>query len=64
VCRPVVEGGMGIKDIGNFNVALLAKWKWRLGGPKVGLWREVLESRYGTWRELDINLLNRTQSWW
>jgi len=48
VCRSFQEGGLEIKDIGNFNVVLLAKWKWRLGRPKLGLWREVLESRYGT----------------
>jgi len=42
---------------------LLSKWKWRLGGPELGLWREVLESRYGSWRELDINMINSTQSW-
>ena len=64
VCRPFHEGGLGIKDIDNFNVALLSNWKWRLGGPKLGLWRAVLESRYGSWRELDISLINSTQSWW
>jgi len=30
----------------------------------LSLWREVLESWYGFWRELDINLTNSTQSWW
>jgi len=51
VCRPLQEGGLRIKDVGNFNVALLSKWKWRLGGPELELWREVLKSRYGFWRE-------------
>jgi len=32
VCRPVQEGGLGIIDIGSFNVALLSKWKWGLAG--------------------------------
>jgi len=48
VCRPYREGGLGIKDINNFNAALLAKWKWMLGGQEVSLWSEVLQSRYGT----------------
>jgi len=30
----------------------------------LGLRREVLESRYGSWRELNISLINSTQSWW
>ena len=28
ICKPLEEGGLGIKDIGKFNGALLAKWKW------------------------------------
>jgi len=37
VCRPLREGGLGIKDIVNINVALFSKWKWRLGGPELRL---------------------------
>ena len=33
-------------------MALLAKWKWRLGIEKGGVWKDVLESRYGTWRDM------------
>jgi len=40
-------GGLGIKDISRFNSVLLAKWKWRLEKEDGGLWRDVLESRYG-----------------
>jgi len=32
-----------------FNKALLAKWKWRLGTKDQGLWKDILESKYGSW---------------
>jgi len=28
VCFPVEVGGLGFNNVGRFNVALLAKWKW------------------------------------
>jgi len=65
VCSLVAAGGLGIKDIGCFNDALLTKWKWRFESAEEGLWREVLEARYGSWRNLDITLGHRKQSlWW
>ena len=30
VSRPKKHGGLGIKDITTFNLALLGKWKWNL----------------------------------
>jgi len=34
LCKPLEEGGLGIKDIRKFNGALLAKWKWCLVSEK------------------------------
>jgi len=31
----------------------VGKWKWRLEIEKKGLWREILVSKYGSWRDLD-----------
>jgi len=65
VCSPVEVGGLGIKDIACFNDALLAKWKWRLGNMGEGLWREILTSKYGDWRNMNENKVQRKQSsWW
>ena len=47
------EGRYGVKDINMFNMALLSKWKWRLGSEKYDLWKEELESKYESWRMLD-----------
>jgi len=41
-----------IRDIHIFIIALLAKWKWRLGSEKVGEWKNVFEFRYGDWRDM------------
>jgi len=57
------EGGLRIKDIGRFNAALVAKWKWRLGIGKMGVWKEVLESRYGGWREMPRTTVDRKNSY-
>jgi len=48
ICRSKEAGGLGIRNIQNFNDALLAKWKWRLGTKDNGLWKHVLESKYGS----------------
>ena len=47
VCRSREAGGLVIKDIRTFNEALLGKWIWRMQSEKGGLWREVLDSKYG-----------------
>jgi len=62
VCSPVAVGGLDIKDIGCFNDALLAKWSWRYTTLEVGLWRDILEARYGTWR--NMNVTRKQSLWW
>ena len=52
VCMPKDKGGLGIKDIDSFNLALLAKWKWNYMQEKGEIWSRVLESKYGGWRSL------------
>jgi len=48
-----------------FNEALLAKWKWRLGIEEKGLWKNILESKYGSWKSLDDRKSDQRESkWW
>ena len=48
VCRSKEVGGLGVRRIREFNIALLGKWCWRLLEDRDSLWFRVLEARYGT----------------
>ena len=47
MCLPKHKGGLGIKDILTFNLALLGKWMWNLMQHQGSLWVAVLEAKYG-----------------
>ncbi|XP_058733672.1 uncharacterized protein LOC131605316 [Vicia villosa] len=51
ICLPVEKGGLGIRRIKDFNIALLNKWRWRIFSGSEALWYKVLKARYG-----DINV--------
>jgi len=59
-------GGLGIINVRQLNMALLEKWIWRLNLDKGGLWREVIESKYGGWRSLKDQRVrnNKASLWW
>jgi hypothetical protein len=46
VCRPLEEGGLGIKNLRAFNLALLSKWEWKIRDERAGLWYRALGNRY------------------
>jgi len=46
VCLSKEEGGLGVRRLKEFNVALLEKWCWRMLVDKEGLWFRVLNARY------------------
>ena len=65
MCSPIEVGGLGIREIGRFNAALLAKWKWRIGMEDGGAWKDILESRYGSWRDMRVTMDDKKSStWW
>ena len=45
ICLPKVYGGLGVRRLRGFHIALLGKWCWRLL-DKEGLWYRVLKARY------------------
>ncbi|GKU95921.1 hypothetical protein SLEP1_g9218 [Rubroshorea leprosula] len=67
VCRSRKEGGLGVKDLVKFNMALLGKWRWRLMVEKEALWNRVVEAKYGIHKEKDWegkNVKHSCSSWW
>ena len=47
VCRSKEVGGLGVRRIREFNIALLGRWCWWLLVDTSSLWFRVLSSRYG-----------------
>ena len=46
-CASQMKRGHGMIHIRRFNFDLLGKWIWCLGYQKQGLWKEVVDSKYG-----------------
>ena len=65
VCLPKEKGGLGLKDINRFNLALLGKWKWQLLQQQWELWAKVRESEYGSWRSIEEpGRVHYESIWW
>jgi len=47
VCKPKREGGLGVRDLRQVNLALLAKWRWRYLVGDGGIWNNIISARYG-----------------
>lgn len=69
ICLPKSQGGLGIKNLEAFNIALLSKWRWKclVGGDS--LWHQVLLSKYGNlsrWRDGRIShySMRNASIWW
>ncbi|KAL8487236.1 hypothetical protein ACS0TY_023781 [Phlomoides rotata] len=69
VCQKKSEGGLGIRELGIYNKALLHKWVWRILRERESLWVKILESKYGRLETLDIEGMRRKSNiigyvWW
>jgi len=47
ICLAKEVGGLGVRRLREFNLALLGKWCWRMVVDREGLWFRVLTARYG-----------------
>lgn len=70
ICISKEKGGLGIKNLEAFNLALLIKWRWRiLVEEGNSLWKDILVERYGLkgrWpRAQDFGReWGKTSIWW
>ena len=58
-------GGLGVRQLKEFNIALLGKWCWRMLVDIGGLWSRVLVARYGEiGGRLDVGGWSGSSCWW
>ncbi|GKV43650.1 hypothetical protein SLEP1_g50914 [Rubroshorea leprosula] len=57
VCKQKEHGGLGVRDLRKFNLALMGKWWGRLATNGEGLWKKVIVGKYGG--EGDIGLIGK-----
>lgn len=58
LCSGKEIGGLGIVPLKSKNLALLAKWWWRVYSERPRLWNRILAQRYGNDHRIDISSLS------
>jgi hypothetical protein len=46
ICTPIKSGSLRVRNLIQFNRALLRKWLWLYGMDREALWRLVVETKY------------------
>ncbi|KAL8557753.1 hypothetical protein ACS0TY_005021 [Phlomoides rotata] len=77
ICKDKKLGGLGIRNLVQFNVSLLSKWIWRFLNEPNRLWARIIKSRHGglgmvfestTYREgarrRGVRSAHNTSGWW
>ncbi|CAJ2662883.1 unnamed protein product [Trifolium pratense] len=64
ICLRKEYGGLGVRQLREFNLALLGKWCWRMLVDREGLWFRVLAGRYGVVRGRLCEGGARGSTWW
>lgn len=44
VNQPFDKGGLGVKNISDFNLSLLCKWRWKILKGSDSLWYHILKA--------------------
>ena len=57
ICSPMQQGGLGVRKLIPFNLALLGKWLWLFGSEESHLWRHVVAAKYGVDRGVGLPTL-------
>lgn len=47
ICRIKDRGGLGVRRLKEFNLALICKWCWRVLDERGSFYYRVLSARYG-----------------
>jgi hypothetical protein len=59
VCRPLMAGGLGIRNVYKFNQALMGKWLWRYATEREALWHKIIKAKYeyqdGGWCSKEVS---------
>lgn len=64
-CKSKELGGLGLRDWGIFNKALIDKWRWGLLVDLGCLWGRVLRAKYEIPTHFgDIDMGRKMSSWW
>ncbi|GKV45171.1 hypothetical protein SLEP1_g52281 [Rubroshorea leprosula] len=68
VCKQKKYGGLGVRDLRIFNLALMGKWWGRLANIEKGLWKSVVKGKYGQngghWLDWVRDGRNVGSLWW
>ncbi|GKV18426.1 hypothetical protein SLEP1_g28813 [Rubroshorea leprosula] len=67
VCKSKVNGGLGVRELRKFNLALMGKWWGRLAKVDEGLWKKIITMKSGWLSEgfrMKIGEGKSASFWW